>query len=56
MKSKYNPWPDEEQIGRPRTWWPMIIAIMVIASLFAALVIGVERENAQRESAPSTTL
>jgi len=56
MPSKYNPWPDEEEIGRPRTWWPMIIAVVVIASLFAALIIGVERENARRDLAPATAL
>jgi hypothetical protein len=56
MKSRYNPWPDEEEIGRPRTWWPMIIAVLVIASLIAALIIGVERENARRGSASATAL
>jgi hypothetical protein len=48
---KYNPWPDEEDMGRPRTWWPLIIFVVVVIALFGALIIGTERERAQRETA-----
>lgn len=54
MQSRYNPWPDEENVGRAQSWRPMAIFILAVIAVVAALVIGVERERSRSEAATVT--